>query len=58
MNGGILTSQKLLAELTIQLHVKSAKKNEINCPMNVVSYAQIVFKKRIFQARAANVHAE
>ncbi len=53
MNGGILKSQKLLAELTIKLHVKSArKKSEINCPMNVVSYAQIAFKKRIFQARA------
>ncbi len=42
MNGGILKSQKLLAELTIKTYVKSATKSEINCPMNVVSYAQIV----------------
>ncbi len=33
-------------------------KSEINCPKNVVSYAQIAFKKRIFQARPGNVHAE
>ncbi len=26
--------------------------------MNVVSYAQIAFKKLIFQARPANVHAQ
>ncbi len=59
MNGGILKYQKLLAELTIQLHCQiQQQQSEINCPMNVVSYAQIVFKKRIFQARAANVHAE
>ncbi len=33
------------------------QKSEINCPTNVVSYAQIAFKKRIFQARPANAHA-
>ncbi len=61
MNGGILKSQKLLVELTIKLHTVyqiSNKKSEINYPMNVVSYAQIVFKKLIFQARPANAHVE
>ncbi len=55
MNGGILKSQKLLAELPIKLHMSNQQqKSEINCPMNVVFYAQIVFKKRIFQARPAH----
>ncbi len=59
MKGGNLKSQKLLPELTIKLHLSNQQqKSEINCPMNVVSYAQIVFKKRIFQARPANAHAE
>ncbi len=59
MNGGILKSQKLLAELTIKLHMSNQQqKSEINYPMNVVSYAQIAFKKLIFQARLANAHAE
>ncbi len=58
MNGGILKSQKLLAELTIKLHMSNQQqKSEINYPMNVVSYAQM-FKKLIFQARPANAHAE
>ncbi len=52
MNGGILKSQKLLAEFTIKLHMSNQQqKSEMNCPMNVVSYTQIVFKKLIFQAR-------
>ncbi len=34
MNGGIQKSQKLL------LNFKSATKSEINCPINVVPYAQ------------------
>ncbi len=59
MNGGILTFQKLLAELTIKLHLSNRQqKSEINCPMNLVSYAQIAFKKLIFQATLANMHAE
>jgi len=59
MNGGILKSQKLLAELTIKLHMSNQQhKSEINCPMNVVSYAQIAFRKHIFQARPANTHAK
>ncbi len=29
----------------------------MNCPMNVVSYAQIAFKKVIFQVRIANANA-
>ncbi len=59
MNGGILKSQKLLAELTIKLHTSNQQhKSEINRPMNVVSYAQIAFKKLIFQARPANAHAQ
>ncbi len=54
-----LKSQKLLIELTIQLNMwNRQQKSEINCPMNVVSYAQIAFKKLIFQARPANAHAE
>ncbi len=58
MNGGILKSQKLLAELTIKLHMSNQQqKSEINCPMNVVSYAQIAFKKRIFQARPADAES-
>ncbi len=37
MNGGILKSQKLLAELPIKLHMSNQQqKSEINCPMNVV----------------------
>ncbi len=44
---------------SIKLHMSNQQqKSEINCPMNVVSYAQIVFKKRIFQARPANARAE
>ncbi len=59
MNGGILKSQKLLTELTIKLHMSNQQqKSEINCSMNVVYYAQIAFKKLIFQAISANVHAE
>ncbi len=54
MNGGILKSQKLFAELTIKLHMS----NQQHCPMNVIYYAQIAFKKLIFQAGQANVHAE
>ncbi len=43
MNGGILKSQKLLAELTIKLHMSNQQhKSEMNCPMNVVSYAGLV----------------
>ncbi len=38
-------------------YFKLAVKSEMNCPMNVVSYAQIAFKKLIFQARPANAHA-
>ncbi len=30
------------------------QKSEINCPMNVVFYAQVVFKKLIFQARGSH----
>ncbi len=30
----------------------------MNCPMKVVSYAQIVFKKRIIQARPANAYVQ
>ncbi len=57
MNGGILKSQKLLAELTIKLDISNQQqKSEMNCPVNVVSYAQIAFKRLIFQARPANVH--
>ncbi len=52
MNGGILKSKKRFAEL------KSAIKYEMSCLMNVVSYAQIAFKKLIFQARPASAHAE
>ncbi len=49
MNGGMLKSQKLLAELTIKLHMSNQQqKSEISCPMNVVSYAQIAFKKLFF----------
>ncbi len=45
MNGGILKSQKLLAELTIKLHVSNQQqKSEINCPMKVVSYAKSIWK--------------
>ncbi len=41
MNGGILKSQKLLAELTIKLHASNQQqKSEMNCPMKVVSYAK------------------
>ncbi len=59
MNGGILKSQKLLPEHTIKLHMSNQQqKSENNCPTNVVSYAQIVFKKLIFQAGSASVHAE
>ncbi len=59
MNGGILKSQKLFAELTIKLHMSNQQqKSGINCPMNVIYYAQIAFKKLIFQAGLANVHAE
>ncbi len=29
----------------------------MNCPINVVSYAQKQFKKLIFQVRPANAHA-
>ncbi len=48
-----------LSELTIKLHMSNQhQKSEINCPMNDVSYAQIAFKKLIFQARPANAHAE
>ncbi len=50
MNGGILKSQKLLAKLTIKLHMSNQQqKSEINCPMNVVSYAEIEFKKLFFR---------
>ncbi len=57
--GGILKSQKLFAELTIKLHMSNQQqKSGINCPMNVIYYAQIAFKKLIFQAGLANVHAE
>jgi len=52
MNGAILKSQKLLTEQMSNQQQLS----EINCPMNVVSFAQIAFKKRIFQARPANAH--
>ncbi len=59
MNRGILKSQNLIVELPIKVHMSNQQQNsEINCPMNVVSYAQIAFKKLIFQARPANVHAE
>ncbi len=59
MNGGILKSQKLLAELTIKLHLSNQQqKSEINYPINVISYDQIMFTKLIFQARPANVYAE
>ncbi len=30
----------------------------MNCPMNVVSYAQIALKKLSFQARPANAHVQ
>ncbi len=57
MNGEILKSQKLLAELTIELYILNQQQNsEINYPMNVVSYAQIAYKKHIFQARSAIYH--
>ncbi len=56
MNGAILKSQKLLTDFTIKLHMSNQQqKSEMYCPMNVVSYAQIAFKKCIFQA---NVHVE
>ncbi len=59
MNGGILKSQKLLTKLTIKLHMSNQQqKSEINGLMNIVSYAQIAFKKLIFQARPGNAHAE
>ncbi len=59
MNGAILKSQKLIAELTIKLYISTQQqKSEINYPINVVSYAQIALKKRIFQAKPANAHAE
>ncbi len=59
MNGGILKSQKLLAELPIKLHMSNQQQqSEINYPFNVVSYTKIAFKKRIFQARPANAQAE
>ncbi len=59
MTEGILKSQKQLDELTIKLHMSNQpQKYEINYSMNVVSYAQIAIKKRIFQARPANAHAE
>jgi len=48
LNGGIPKSQKLLGELTIT-YFKSATKSDMNCPINVVSYAQIALKKLIFQ---------
>ncbi len=52
MNEEILKSQKMLAELTIQLHMSyQQQQSEINCPINVVSFAQIAFKNLIFQAR-------
>ncbi len=52
---GILKSQKLIAELTIKLHMSNHhEKSQINYPMNVVSYAQIAFKKLIFQSTPAN----
>ncbi|MGL6081221.1 MAG: hypothetical protein ACRC4N_01760 [Gammaproteobacteria bacterium] len=34
------------------------QKSEINYLMNVVSYAQIAFKKLIFQARPATGHVD
>ncbi len=50
MNGGILKSQTLLAELTIQLHMSNQQhKSEMNCPVNLASCAQIAFKKHIFR---------
>ncbi len=51
MNGGILKSQKLLAELTIKLHMSTNISNEL--PHECCFYAQILFKKLIFQARWA-----
>ncbi len=54
-NGEILKSQTLLAEITIKSHMSN---QQINCPMDVVSYAQIAFKKLIFQSSPANVYAE
>ncbi len=52
MNEGILKSQKMLAELTIKLHMSyQQQQSEIHCPINFVSFAQIVFKNLIFQAR-------
>ncbi len=49
MNGGILKYQKLLAELPIKLHMSNQQQqSEINCPMNVVSYTKIAFKRLIF----------
>ncbi len=59
MYGGILKPQKLLAELTIKLHASNQQhKSEINCPVDVVSYAPKEFKKLNFQARPGNWHAE
>ncbi len=58
MNGGILKSKKLHADLTIKLHMlNQQQKSEMICLMNVVSYDQIAFEKIIFQARPGNVHA-
>ncbi len=34
------------------------QKSETNCPMNVIFYAQIAFKKRIFPARPAKAYVE
>ncbi len=49
MNGGILKSKKQLPEGHNQrTYLKSATEYEMNCPMNVVSYAQIAFKKPYF----------
>ncbi len=45
LNGEILKSQKLLAKLTFKEYFKLATKSYINCPINVVSYAQIALKK-------------
>ncbi len=54
---GILKSPKLHAELTIKLHMSNQQqKSEINCPMNVVSNAQIAFKKHIFFRQDQPMH--
>ncbi len=54
-----MKSHKPLAVLRINWYMSNQQqKSYIKGPINDVSYAQIAFKKRIFQANTANAHVE